>query len=168
MPTSPTPPPGSTHATTLRSEGRWQIAVPERRLTTSQLVILDNDPGADLDRGSAGTLITSYRRARAALGMVDGCRGFMISFAVGWTPGHDAVGEPEPIGGQPGVLHVFGRGGRDDSSPARAMAIRRTDRHHLIDDPGRNDQLAAALDTPAELPVPARRTGTATAVGPRC
>lgn len=124
---------------------RWQIVLPAQPLTASHLAIVDLDSKASLDTAGAAGLLTAYRRSRSALWRVAGSRGFMLSFAVGWEPDADAIGEPDPIADEARVIHVFGRGHDDRMSPVRAMAARRQDRQHVRIATDRISALKAAL-----------------------
>ncbi|SDT21183.1 HIT family protein [Microlunatus soli] len=141
--------------TALWSSTYWQVALPDRPLTTAHLVIMATAPEMALGSVSAAELITAYRRTRSALWTVGGCQGFQINFAVGWSPTPGAVGEPDPLAGHDRVIHVFGRGGSDHTSPARAMALPPAERRYAASDPARTESLAAALAAPVEIDVPA-------------
>lgn len=140
-------------STTLWTGRRWRVVVPDRPLTTEQLAIVDLLPRSTIDADAAAELITTYRRTRSALSSVGGSRGFQINFAVHWTPGPTVVGEPEPIADHDRVIHVFGRGGSDPTSPARAMARPPSLRTPATVSPARIASLTAALAAPSAITV---------------
>ena len=142
--------------TSLWHNGSWSVGIPGRRLTTGHLVLVGQHPGQDTNEATAADFLDAYRRARSALWFVVGSRGFASSFALGWRPAADRIGEPDPISTDDQVLHVFGRASSDPLSPVRAMAIAASDREYVGGTDDQLEALAAALaeGRPVDVPGP--------------
>ncbi|GAB2642602.1 hypothetical protein GCM10009743_17210 [Kribbella swartbergensis] len=131
----------------------WAVSIPERRLTPGHLTITSRRPNQPLDQAAAEGLLEAYRRTRAGLWDVGNYRGFAVSFAVGWRPDEDGVGEPDPVDGF--AIHVFGRRRGDSVSPVRVMAVPRPQRTYAV--PADRTEVAgfrSALASAAEIAVP--------------